>query len=195
MQKGIFMKFSLSFRIWHWLNVIIILGLLGTVFLRQTFLSWKTNAEILINKLLEINIEITETQAKVLAKAIRAGMWEWHIILGYGLAILVLFRIYLYFKDSSIKESFTSLSLHKKIVRISYYIINITLVLMAVTGLVINFHEELGLIKETAHDIKEIHELGYFIILYFVPLHILGVIIAENRDEKGIISSIVNGRE
>jgi Ni,Fe-hydrogenase I cytochrome b subunit len=189
------MKFSLSFRIWHWLNAIIIFGLLGTVFLRQTFLSWKTNSEILINKLQEINIEITSTQAKVLAKSIQAGMWEWHIILGYGLAFLVLFRIYLYFKDSSKRESFNSLSLHKKIVHVSYYIINATLIIIAITGLVVHFYQELGIIKETAHDIKEIHEFAYNIILYFVPLHILGVIIAENRDEKGIISSIVNGKE
>jgi len=189
------MKFSLSFRVWHWLNAIIILGLLGTVFLRQTFLSWRTNSEIIINKLQEIDIEITQAQAKVLAKAIRAGMWEWHILLGYALAFLVLFRIYLYFKDSSKKENFNSLSLHKKIVKVSYHIINATILIIVITGLVVHFYQELGMIKETAHDIKEIHELAYNIILYFVPLHIIGVIIAENRDEKGIISSIVNGKE
>lgn len=189
------MKFSLSFRIWHWLNAFVILGLLGTVFLRQTFLSWRTNSEILMSKLQEINIEITAIQAKVLAKAIRAGMWEWHILLGYALAFLVLFRIYLYFKDTSERESFASLSLHKKVVHISYYILNATLIVIATTGLVIHFYQELGLLKDTAHDIKEIHELAYNIILYFVPLHILGVVIAENRDEKGIISTIVNGKK
>lgn len=189
------MKFSLSFRIWHWLNAIIVLGLLATVFLRETFLSWKTNSEILMAKLLEMDIAITQAQAKLLGKAIRAEMWEWHIILGYGLAALILFRIYLYFKDTSKKESFNSLSLHKKIVHISYYILNASLLLIAITGLVINFYEELGILKDTAHDIKEIHELIYIIILYFVPLHIIGVIIAENRDEKGIISRIVNGKE
>lgn len=189
------MKFSLSFRIWHWLNAIIVLGLLGTVFLRQTFLSWKNNAEILTAKLLEMDIGITQSQAKILGKAIRAEMWDWHIILGYGLALLVLFRVYLYFKDSSKKESFNSLSLHKKVVHISYYLLNIALVVIAVTGLVIHFYQELGIVKDTAHDIKEIHELAYILILYFVPLHILGVIIAENRDEKGIISRIVNGKE
>ena len=76
------MKYALNFRIWHWLNAAVVLGLLGTVFLRKTFLSWKTNSEILTSKLAEIDIVVTQEQAKVLAKAVRAGMWEWHIILG-----------------------------------------------------------------------------------------------------------------
>jgi len=189
------MKFSPAFRIWHWLNAIVVLGLLGTVFLRKTFLSWRTNSEILMNKLLEIDIEITATQAKVLAKAVRAGMWEWHIILGYGLAFLVLFRIYLYFKDSSKKEIFSSLTLHKKAVHLSYYALYATLIFMTVTGLMIHFYQDLGMLEDTAHDIKEIHELVFNIVMYFAPLHIIGVIIAENRDDKGIISTIVNGEE
>ncbi len=45
------MKFSLKFRLWHWLNTLVIFGLLGTVFLRKTFLSWRDNSEILMSKL------------------------------------------------------------------------------------------------------------------------------------------------
>ena len=70
------MKFTLKFRIWHWLNAFVVLGLLGTVFLRKTFLSWRTNSEILMSKLSEFSIVISEEQAKILAKAVRAGMWE-----------------------------------------------------------------------------------------------------------------------
>ena len=64
---------------------------------------------------------------------------------------------------------------------------------MGISGLTIHFYEVLGLTKEMAHDIKEIHELAYNAILIFVPLHIAGVIIAENRDEKGIISDMIHG--
>ncbi len=147
-----------------------------------------------MTKLSEIGVEITAEQAKVLAKAIRAGMWEWHIILGYALAFLIIFRIYLFFKDTSIKESFNSLSLHKKAVHISYYIIYATLTFMAISGFIIYFYQDLGLLKDSVHDIKEIHELAYNVILYFVPLHIVGVIIADNKDEKGLISSMINAK-
>ena len=93
-------KWRLDFRIWHWIHAVVILGLLGTVFLRKTFLSWRANSEILIQKLSDINLEITSEQAKVLAKAIRAPMWEWHIILGYALGILLVWRVQLFFTNS-----------------------------------------------------------------------------------------------
>ncbi len=66
---------------------------------------------------------------------------------------------------------------------------------MAASGLSIYFYQDLGLLKETAHDIKEIHEFTFNIVMYFVPLHIIGVIVAENKDEKGLISSMINGKE
>ena len=188
-------KWRLDFRIWHWVHAIVVLGLLGTVFLRKTFLSWRTTSELLTQKLAEIDLTVTETQAKVLAKAIRAPMWEWHIILGYALAVLLLWRMILFFTQSG-KQNYQNMqkeTLHKKMVKLGYVGIYAILTFMAVSGLVIHFYEELGLIKETAHDIKEIHELVFNAILIFVPLHIIGVVIAENRDEKNIISDMVHG--
>ena len=188
------MKYSTSFRIWHWLNALVILGLIGTVLLRKTFLSWRTNSELITHELSKIDISITSEQAKVIAKALRVGMWEWHYILGYALVALVLFRIFLYFKDSSVKESFNSLNIHKKAVRISYYVVYATIIFMSLSGFIIYFYETLGLTKDIAGSIKDIHELVYNILLYFVPLHIVGVFIAENRDEKGIVSTMINGK-
>lgn len=189
------MKYSASFRLWHWLNAIVVLGLLATVFLRKTFLSWRTNSEILMTKLSEFGIEITAEQAKILAKAIRAGMWEWHIILGYALVFLIIYRIYLHYSNATNKESFSSLSLHKKGVEVLYYLFYATLVFMAISGVVISFHEELGMSKEFAHDIKEIHELAFNFILFFAVAHIGGVVIAELRDEKGLVSSMISGEK
>lgn len=189
------MKYTLSFRVWHWLNAIVVLGLLGTVFLRKTFLSYKTNAEILSTKLADMNVTISTDNAKILAKTIRDPMWEWHIILGYALAFFVLYRIFLYFTDKSQKEDFASLSLHKKAVKILYYIFYATLFFMAASGLIIHFHELLGISKTLAHDIKELHESAYNIILAFVVLHIGGVVVAEVRDEHGLVSTMINGRK
>ncbi len=188
-------KWSLNFRLWHWINALIVLGLIGTVLLRKTFLSWRTNSEILMQKLSGIGIDITAEQAKMLAKAIRAPMWEWHIILGYALAALVLWRILLFFTPSG-KQNYQNLSgetLHKKMVKLGYLVIYAALLFMTVSGLAIHFHDTIGLTKETAHDIKEVHELVNYILLYFVPLHIIGVFIAENQEEKGILSAMVNG--
>ena len=188
-------KWRLDFRIWHWVHAAVVLGLLGTVFLRKTFLSWRTNSELLTQKLSEINLEVTAEQAKVLAKAIRAPMWEWHIILGYALAALLVWRIILFFTQSG-KQNYQNLgeeTLHKKMIKLGYIGIYGILLFMSVSGLVIHFHEALGFTKDAAHDIKEIHELVFNAVLIFVPLHIIGVFVAENQDEKGIVSDMING--
>lgn len=188
-------KWRFDFRIWHWVNAAVVLGLLGTVFLRKTFLSWKANAELLTQKLSEINMEVTEVQAKVLAKAIRAPMWEWHIILGYVLAALLLWRIILFFTQSG-KENYQNLkaeSIHKKMVKFGYLVIYAVLLFMAVSGLSIHFHEVLGLSKGLVESLEELHELVYNAVLIFVPLHIIGVIVAEMRNDKGIISDMIHG--
>ncbi len=189
------MKYSLPFRFWHWLNALVVLGLLGTILLRKTFLSWRTNSEIIMTQLADINIVITAEQAKVIAKAIRAGMWEWHIILGYALTFLILYRVVLFFKDTSVKTSFQTLSLHKKAVYSLYYLFYFVLFFMSVSGLSILFYQELGFTKDFAHDIKEIHELVFNFIWFFAAVHIAGVVIADNTEEKGLISTMVNGKE
>jgi cytochrome b561 len=188
------MKYTLKFRIWHWLNAIVIFGLLGTVFLRKTFLSYKTNAEILVIKLSEIGVDLTIDDAKIVAKAIRNIMWEWHIIFGYALAFLVVYRIFLFFIDQSKREDFTSLDLHKKGVKALYYLLYISLFILSVSGFVIYFYQNLGISKEFAHTIKEIHELLAYVVIFFVPLHIAGVFIADATKESGIISTMVNGK-
>lgn len=190
-------KWRLDFRIWHWVLASVVLGLLGTVFLRKTFLSWRTNSELLSQKLTEMDLVVTAEQAKVLATTIRAPMWEWHILLGYALAVLVLWRIFLFFTESGKQsyQNFKEETLHKKIVKLGYITIYVVLAFMAVSGLTLHFNESLGLAKEDIHTLKEIHELVYNAVLLFVPLHILGVIIAENREEKGIISEMVHGGE
>ncbi len=188
-------KWSLNFRLWHWINALVIMGLIGTVLLRKSFLSWRSNSEIIMQKLAEQGIDIVAEEAKLVAKAIRAPMWEWHIILGYALAALVVWRILLFFTRSG-RQNYRHLNeedFHKKMVKLGYLVIYAILFFMTVSGLVIHFYEALGLTKDTAHDIKELHELVYSVLLYFVPLHIIGVFVAENRDEKGILSDMVNG--
>ena len=190
-------KWGLDFRIWHWVHAFVVLGLMGTVFLRKTFLSWRANSEILTQELANIDMNVTEVQAKVLAKAIRAPMWEWHIFLGYALAALLIWRIALFFtKSGSVNyKHFKVKSFHKKMVSLGYVGIYTILTFMAISGLTIHFYETLGLTKELAHDIKEIHEFVFFYgVLVFVPLHIAGVVVADVTEEQGIISNMIHGK-
>jgi len=190
-------KWSASFRLWHWIHAFVVLALLATVFLRKTFLSWRTNSEILSSKLLSMDINVSSEQAKLLAKAVRAPMWEWHILLGYALATLIIIRFILFFTKSGKQNyiGFTSFDLHHKVLSIAYIGIYAILFFMSVSGLILTFYQDLGLHKASVHDIKEMHEFMFNAIWIFVVLHFGGLLIAEHRNEKGIVSKMINGGE
>jgi cytochrome b561 len=188
-------KWSLGFRVWHWLNALVIFGILITVFLRESFLNKHTVAEILTEKLAALHLTLGSEQAITVAKAVRAPMWEWHIYLGYALIALLVYRIVLFGTPSGKRSyvHFMKENIHKKMVKLGYLGIYAALAGIVLTGLMLNFHDLLGLDKAFKHSVKELHELAYIAILLFVPLHIAGVAVAENRDEKGILSDMVNG--
>jgi len=185
-------NYTPSIRIWHWLNVIVVSGLLGTFFLRKTFLSWRDNSAIIVDKLASLGVEVTAEQAKVVAKAIRAPMWEWHIIFGVMLALLLLYRAWIVWQEVGLGYDEDE-SMHMHLVHWGYRILYIILIFMTISGLVINWYEVIGISKDMAHSIKEIHEYVAWSIVFFVPLHIVGVFVAENIDQKGLASKMISG--
>lgn len=186
--------YSKSFRIWHWLNAIAVLGLLGTVLLRKTFLSYHTNGAVIQNELAKLDMQITLDAAKVIARTIRTPMWEWHYIFGFMLIALFAYRILLHFKEKSMcfMEEFKSApDLHEKGVYALYGLLYTLIGVMAVTGATLYFGKDFGIGKETLHDIKEFHEVLMWFFVFFVPAHIIGIFVAENRGEKGLVSDMI----
>jgi len=183
-------NYSLHMRIWHWANAIVVLGLLGTFFLRKTFLSWRANADILAAKLSAFGITVTPEQAGALARAVRAPMWEWHIILGYAFAALIAWRLVMLFREGT---GYTAENAHMVWVYRGYKLFYAVFAFMALSGVIIHLYTDIGLAKATAGSIKELHELVAWGIVGFVALHIVGVFVADNRDQKGITSKMVSG--
>jgi Ni/Fe-hydrogenase 1 B-type cytochrome subunit len=184
-------RFSLSLRIWHWLNAIVVLGLLGTFFLRKTFLSWRENSQIIMHKLAEFDIIITIEQAKILAKAVRAPMWEWHIILGFMFAFLLLWRWGMILKNGFGYED--DVDTHMKWVHRLYKLMYSIFSFMVISGLFLYFSHDFGVDKNIVHQIKELHEMMAWGVVGFVVIHIAGVVIAENKEDKGLISKMISG--
>lgn len=198
-----------TLRLWHWLNALAILGLLTTVLLRKTFLSWRTNAALIENKLQQVGTTVTPEIAKEIAVSIRDPMWDWHIYLGFALTALILFRILIGLfivkkcpATQSLKSTLKILKVDKSErfkaahfagVKISYAMFYLATVFMVTSGLTMNFKNELGLSKDQIAPIKEIHELMMWFFVGFIVLHIIGVIIAELRDEPGVVSDMING--
>jgi cytochrome b len=78
-------------------------------------------------------------------------------------------------------------------VKFSYIGLYALLGFMTVSGFEIHFYKELGISKDLTHSIKKLHELAYNLVMIFVVMHLAGVFIAENRDEKGIVSDMIHG--
>lgn len=210
MEKYSFRQYQpLGLRIWHWLNALVILGLLGTVLLRKTFLSWRTNSALIEAKLQSAGTSITPELAKDIAVSIRTPMWDWHIYLGLGLAVLILLRIVVALSQKgpgSFLHSVKGLlggakllkagqghALHYHFVKVGYAVFYLATLLMVITGLAMHFKDEVGLGKELVGSIKEVHELMMWFFVVFASSHILGIIIAENRGDKGLVSDMIHG--
>jgi cytochrome b561 len=116
-------------------------------------------------------------------------------LVGYFFAFLVVSR-YLLFATKSGRQNYVNYkekTLHKKGVSSTYIAIYGFATALAISGLGIKFNGKLDLSEEMVHTIKEIHEFAFYAMLALVIAHIAGVIIAELRDEKGIVSDMING--
>ncbi|MDO6801653.1 cytochrome b/b6 domain-containing protein [Wenyingzhuangia sp. 1_MG-2023] len=186
-------SYSSIYRIMHWAIAISMILLLITIFLRATWLNKNHVAEI-IETYLKANTDVTLThnQAIKLAKTIRSPMWNWHIYLGYVLTGLFAVRFALplfgrmkFQNPFDKKNSFIDSS--KAWTYILFYI---CIVISLVTGLLVVFGP-----KSIHHTSEEIHVLSIYYLLAYIALHIGGVLWAEFKKDKGIISRIISGNK
>ena len=188
-------KFTPLYRFWHWLMAFSVIGLLGTVALRKTFLSWHTNAELIQVKLAAAGTEVTAETAKLVAKAIREPMWEWHYIFALFLAISILIRLVMVTRDFSIFPMLVLIRAPKeeKLQKAVYLFLCMSLMVMAISGGTLYFYEDLGFTKEGVHWVKELHEYVMYAVVGFVSLHLAGVLRHEFTTKEGIISKMIHG--
>ncbi len=67
------------------------------------------------------------------------------------------------------------------------------LIVMVSTGLTLAFGDDLGISKTISHDVIEVHGFTMYLILAFIAAHLVGVYLAERKDQKGITSNMING--
>lgn len=202
-------KYSLSLRLWHWLNAIVITGSLLTVLLNSTILKSRNNAPFIKETLQKSGATISDDQAKSVAHDLSDKVWEIHTYFGYVLVGLLVFRILLEFFQiadqkliRSIKSAYhqytkikkqRELARHEIVVKTIYAIFYLLLMIMAVTGLFLAFEDFFEPYKSIRHSVKEVHNFTMYLILGFIAIHIVGVLLAERKDSKGIVSDMING--
>lgn len=189
----------LVIRLWHWADAFLILGLLLTVLLRKTLLSWRTNSKLIEGMMQENGTPVTFEFARKVAVTIRDPLWDWHIYMGYALAAFFVVRLIAAFmnrgkdRQRSLRNLFKARNFHVFGAYLLYRVFYFMTAFMIISGLILVFKEQLGWEKNTFSSIKELHELSMWFFVGFVVLHIGGVVLTEVKDEPGLVSDMING--
>lgn len=179
--------FSSSFRIWHWLQVVLMFGMFITVLLRTTVMHKEQIGGIVQSKLAEIGTVITDEQAVLIGKAVRSPMWDWHIYMGIALALLLVWRMAMVLKNGF---GFDNNPAMQKVYRL-YKAFYAVLAAMSLSGLVLYWK----LAGEAKATVETVHMVLGWSLFAFMAVHIIGVVLAEKSDQKGLVSRMINGRE
>ena len=203
-------KYSSTLRFWHWANFIVISGSLITVLINSTITDEGNIAKITKDELTKAGLAITGKQADAVSHAVSDSTWGVHIYFGYGLALLLLFRILLEFFQLAdqkfirkIKSAYDQFQITKKnrevarhelTVKLIYGVFYLLLVIMVITGLFLAFEDTFAAYRSIRHSVKNVHGFCMYIIIAFIIIHLAGVYLAERKkDGKGIVSDMING--
>ena len=184
-------KFNLTHRLLHWAIAFTMFFLLLTVFLRLTWLEKNNVAAILQENLKLLQLNISQEDALKIAKKIRKPMWDWHIYSGYLLIALYLLRMITIFKAGILfpnpltKNQTPKQKLQGWTYIIFYFLMGVSLL----TGLLIV--KGPGTWKE---PLESVHVQSVYYAVLFIIMHMVGLVIAELTDQKGIVSKMIHGK-
>jgi len=184
---------------YHWLAAIAITGLLLTGISHMTVLDPHDVVANAMHMASQHGLTIPKQVARVFGFAVNGAVMNIHFILGYSLAILIIFRIILFFAGDNrvfkmAKKSFQpGVNKHKPLVNILYLTLYAGILVMALTGLSMKFGGDLGISHSFHEVLLTIHQGVMFCILAFVFVHIIGIFRAENTDQPGVASSMMSG--
>lgn len=180
-------KFTPLHRIIHWVMVLAMFVLYLTGFLRMTWMDKNQVADIIATK----TDALDRDQMISVAKAIRAPMWEWHVIFAYVMIIAIVARlVYMAMKGIKFPNPFDSKNSVKERFQGASYLYFYFLVLVSgITGVCLKF----GFFDEFHKDIEGVHKWGLYLYPIFIFIHIGGVVLDEIRNKNGIVSKMIGG--
>lgn len=200
-------KHSLSIRIWHWLTYLALTASLITVLLGSTLFRTRDNIVMVQQQLKRGGALVTKDQAKGVAHEYSDKLWDTHKIIGYVISFLLLSRLIIEVaqpKDEKLRIKIISAlgfkssnkqqkneQNHYLLVKSGYLIFYMSILVMAVTGLGLAF-EDAPYLKDMQKPLKSIHSIVQYFIYAYILFHIIGVIRAESRQHKGIVSRMIN---
>jgi len=186
--------YTRTHRILHWLIAGVFLFILLTVVLRQNWMNKDQISDIVLAKLSEKGMHLSEADAVKIGKAVRYPMWRWHVWAGYVLIGLYLIRMIVFrlqgatFK-SPFKKHLITKERFKSVIYVLFYSCFGTTLL---TGMVIVWLPRSW--QQLHHIAKVIHIQSLYYAVTFIVLHLGGLVIGELGKDKGIISRMIHGK-
>ncbi|MEI6019631.1 MAG: cytochrome b/b6 domain-containing protein [Bacteroidota bacterium] len=193
-------EFSKPLAFWHWSNLLTIALILLTVLMVKTIFNSRANAPVVQAALEKKGVLINAEQARVVTKIYSKQLWDWHVYFGYALTALLLFRILLEFyqsEDSKLWKRFKQAksylensgteikaAQHIFVVKLTYFVFYACLLLMVSTGLFIKFSSDYPNLKPIKEFLKEVHNVGMYVILSFIVVHLAGLWLHERKIDK-----------
>ncbi len=174
-------KHSTINRVLHGAIALTLTLIIGTIFLRMTWLDKNNVADIIQGYLSTTDQSLSRDQAVVLAKQIRQPMWDWHWYLGYFLTGLLAIRFSLsLFGKMEFPHPFRKhLPLSKKFQAWVYFIFYICVSISLITGLILEFGS-----GDFIKPIKVVHKLSLYYLIPFIVIHLGGVLAAWYKKER-----------
>jgi cytochrome b561 len=194
-----------SIRLWHWLIFLFFSFSITCVILGSTIFKTSNNISMVQYQVKEKGGSLTNDQARNVAHEYSDKLWILHIWFGYGLCVLLLWRILIEWKMSKEKSLTTRIKMalgypksdsekrHYLFVQYSYSVFYLLFILMALTGLIMAF-EDIEWLKPFHRTANSIHSVVQYGIYAFIVLHIAGVIRADLSKYNGVISRMVHGK-
>ena len=190
-------KFTNQLAIWHWVNLLLIALILLTVLMVKTIFNSRANIPVVQAALEKKGVVIDNEQARAVTKLYSKQLWDWHVYFGYFLAAFFVYRIILEFfqpEDSKFILRFKQAKAyfkggqdtikdarHHLGVKVAYILFYLDLFLMVSTGLFIKFSSDYPKLKPAKEFLKEVHNVGMYIMLSFIVAHLIGLLIDERK--------------
>ena len=203
--------YSAPLRVWHWGSALLVAGQLLTILFLKVIVQARSAVPEFQQILSKDGLQLSQEQGRRLAHVIAERIWDWHVVLGLGLAGFWLLRVALELRGPApTRFSARLLAVARRyrlappagratarydlLVKGSYALFYSFLTVITLTGLALTWADDVAVLGRIEHPMKEIHNVTMYLILGFSALHIAGVVWSEIAKDHGLISRMVGGK-
>ncbi|HVZ57690.1 MAG TPA: cytochrome b/b6 domain-containing protein [Chitinophagaceae bacterium] len=140
--------------------------------------------------------------------SLRHSVWDIHKIAGFGLCLLLVFRIVVEVtrnpEDRLLSRINQAVNIptasrqdrqdrrHFIWVKRGYLIFYALLAVMGLTGLIMAF-DEVSFLRPIERPVHQVHSIGQYLVYTYLVAHLVGVIRAELTRHRGMVSAMIHG--